>query len=86
MCRLVASFAVTVTVVGSAAAQTVGIGSSGPGSITYSISSAIAKIITEQVGAQARVQPRGGNSVVLPAVNAGEVDFGVGNTNEVAEA
>ena len=50
------------------------------------MSSAIAKIITEQVGAQARVQPRGGNSVVLPAVNAGEVDFGVGNTNEVAEA
>ncbi len=86
LCRLVASFAVAVSVVGSAAAQTVGIGSSGPGSITYSISSAIAKIITEQVGAQARVQPRGGNSVVLPAVNAGEVDFGVGNTNEVGEA
>jgi TRAP transporter TAXI family solute receptor len=71
---------------GIAAAQTIGFGSSGPGSITYSISSALAKIITEQVGVQVRVQPRGGNTVVLPAVNAGEVDFGVGNTNEIAEA
>jgi TRAP transporter TAXI family solute receptor len=46
----------------------------------------VAKIITAEVGAQVRVQPRGGNSVVLPAINAGEVDFGVANTNELAEA
>ncbi len=84
--RLAPSFAIVMAVVGTAAAQTIGLGSSGPGSITYSISSAVAKIIAEQVGVQARVQPRGGNSVVLPAVNVGEVDFGVANTNEFAEA
>ena len=84
--RLVTSCAIVLAMAGTAAAQTVGIGSSGPGAITYSIASAVAKIITEQVGAQVRVQPRGGNTVVLPAVNAGEVDFGTGNTNEMAEA
>lgn len=84
--KLIVPFGMVISVAGAAAAQTVGIGSSGPGSITYSISSTVAKIITEQVGAQARVQPRGGNSVVVPAVNAGEVDFGVANTNEMGEA
>ncbi len=84
--KLVASSAIMIFMAGTATAQTIGIGSSGPGSITYSIASAVAKIVTEQVGVQVRVQPRGGNTVVLPAVNAGEVDFGTGNTNEMAEA
>ena len=84
--RLIASLAIVVLLAGPAVAQTVGIGTSAQGSITYSIGATLAKIITTEVGVQSRVQPRGGNSVVVPAVNAGEVDFGVSNVVEMADA
>lgn len=68
---------------GTAAAKTLGIGTSNPGSITHSIGSAIAKVLTEKAGFQARVQPHGGNSATVPAINAGEVDLGAANIFEV---
>ena len=68
---------------GAVAAKTLGIGTSNPGSITHSIGSTIAKILTEKAGLQSRVQPHGGNSATVPAVNAGEVDFGPANIFEV---
>ena len=68
---------------GAVAAKTLGIGTSNPGSITHSIGSTIAKILTEKAGLQSRVQPHGGNSARVPAVNAGEVDFGPANIFEV---
>ena len=67
----------------SAGAQTLGFGTSGPGSITHSSGSAIAKLITQELGIQARVQPYSGNSATVPAVNAGEVDFALANEFEL---
>ena len=74
---LIALMATTV------AAKPIGIGSSNPGSITHSISAAIAKLIADQLKVQTRVIPHGGQSAFIPAVNAGEVDFGVGRSYEV---
>jgi len=70
----------------SASAQTLGIGTSNPGSITHSSGSAIAKVLTEKAGFQARVQPHSGNSATVPAVNAGEVDLGAANVFEIRYA
>jgi TRAP transporter TAXI family solute receptor len=67
------------------AAKPIGIGSGNPGSLTHSISAAIAKLITDQLKVQTRVIPHGGQSAFIPAVNAGEVDFGIGNTYEVMD-
>ncbi len=67
-------------------AQTLGIGTSSPGSITHSTGSAIAKLITQEVKIQTRVQPHGGNSAFVPAVHAGEVDFGLANAFEMKDA
>jgi len=68
---------------GTAAAQTLGIGTSNPGSITHSTGSAIAKVLTEKAGFRARVQPHSGNSATVPAINAGEVDLGAANVYEI---
>lgn len=76
------SFICTVLAASSAFAQTVGIGSSNPGSITHSISSALAKMMVEKLKLQARVQPHSGQSSFVPAVNAAEEDFGVANAGE----
>ena len=74
---------ITTTMVG---AQTLGIGTSNPGSITHSCGSALAKLITAELGMQTRVQPHGGNNAFVPAVNAGEVDFGLANVLEMRDA
>lgn len=76
----------TTFLVSTATAQTLGIGTSNPGSITHSSGSALAKLIVEQVGIQTRVQPHGGNNAFVPAVNAGEVDFGLANVLEMRDA
>lgn len=82
----VSVLAIAGLVGGTATAQTLGIGTSNPGSITHSIGAAIAKILTEKAGLQSRVQPHGGNSATVPAVNAGEVDLGAANIFEIKYA
>jgi TRAP transporter TAXI family solute receptor len=67
------------------AAKPIAIGSSNPGSITHSYSAAVAKLITDQLKMQTRVIPHGGQSAFIPAVNAGEVDFGIGSSFEVVD-
>lgn len=77
---------ITALLTSTATARTLGIGSSNPGTISNSTGSAIAKLITEQMGIQTRVQPHSGNSAFIPAVNAGEVDFGCANNFEMKDA
>jgi len=69
-----------------AQAKTIGIATSPPGSLSHSIGSAVAKLITEKTGLQARVQPHSGNNAYIPAVNAGEVDIANINRMEMDEA
>ncbi|MBC7203582.1 MAG: TAXI family TRAP transporter solute-binding subunit [Pusillimonas sp.] len=70
----------------SAFAQSVGVGTTPQGSMNYSLGSAVAKLITEKLNVQARVQPNSGDSVLLPLVNSGELTYGVTNIPEALDA
>jgi len=76
----------SVVAFSAAWAETLNIGSSNPGSITHSTSTAIAKLVTMQLKIQTRVQPHGGQSAFIPAVNANEVQFGCSNAYELVDA
>jgi TRAP transporter TAXI family solute receptor len=65
-----------------AMAQTVGIATSNPGSIFHNIGTAVAKAANES-GLSATIQPATSPNQYLPLVNAGEVEFGVANLQEV---
>lgn len=65
----------------AAAAQTVGIATSNPGSLFHNIGSAIAKAANE-AGINATIQPATSPNQYLLIVNAGEIEFGVGNLQE----
>lgn len=71
---------------GAGAAEQLSVATSPQGSANYSMGAALAKLITEKVGIPARVQPYSGNSVALPALNNGEIDFSVCNEIEAVEA
>jgi hypothetical protein len=71
-----------VASVALAGAETVGIGTSNPGSIYYSAGTAIAKVANEKAGIQATIQPFASPTVYIPATNAGEIQFGLGNIFE----
>lgn len=68
---LVAMFA------GSAVAQTYSVGTNPQGSLAYAAGSAVSKVGVEQGGLQMRVVPQGGPNVVVPLVNAGELEFSI---------
>jgi TRAP transporter TAXI family solute receptor len=70
----------------AAQAQVLGFGSAPQGSIGYNMSSAIAKVMSENAALQSRVQPYSGSSAVLPLVNSGELDLAVCNVLEIQEA
>lgn len=63
-------------------AQPVGVATSNPGSLFHNIGSAIAKVANEN-GLNATIQPATSPNQYLPLINAGEVEFGVANLQEV---
>jgi len=69
----------------TASAQQLGIGTMGQGTSGYSMGSAIAKVLSDN-GLGALVQPSAGTSAYLPLINMGELDLGIANAIEVAEA
>lgn len=84
--NLVLSALVVLGAVGIAAAQTVGIGTSNPGSIYHSSGTAVAKVLTEKAGMSATIQPFASPNVWMPALNAGELQFGLANVYETTLA
>ncbi len=62
----------------AASAQTIGFGTTAPGSFTHSSGSAIAKVISQTTDLRARVQP--GSGTAHRRIVAGEVQFGLGNS------
>ena len=70
----------------AASAQSVAIGTSNPGSIYHSSGSAIAKVANEKAGLRATIQPYASPNVFIPAVNAGELEFGLANVFETSLA
>jgi TRAP transporter TAXI family solute receptor len=71
---------------GAVQAQVLGFGSAPQGSIGYNMSSAIARVMSEEGKIQSRVQPYSGSSAVLPLVSSGELDLAVCNVLEIDEA
>jgi TRAP transporter TAXI family solute receptor len=71
---------------GTVSAQQVSVGTSPQGTANYSIAAAIAKVMSDKAGLQARVQPFTGNSIAITQVNTGEIDFATCNEIEVVEA
>jgi hypothetical protein len=66
---------------GAGQAQTVGIATSNPGSLFHNIGSAIAKAAND-AGLNVTIQPATSPNQYLFAVNAGDIEFGVGNLQE----
>lgn len=67
------------------AQQLFGLGTGKQGFFTYSAGAAIAKVASDN-GLALRIQPYGGTSAYVPAVNAKEIDFGLANELETAFA
>lgn len=83
---LAAGLIASVGLLGAAQAETVGVGTMSQGTISYSTGSALAKVMNEEMGLQARVQPNSGETTLLPLINSGDFDFGIANVLEVYEA
>ena len=67
---------------GSAAAQTVGIATSNPGSLFHNIGTAVANA-ANQAGLNATIQPATSPNQYIPFVASGGIEFGVANLQEV---
>jgi TRAP transporter TAXI family solute receptor len=84
---IIAVAASAVTMFATAAqAQPVGISTSPQGTLTYAVGAAVAKVLNEAGGIQARVQPSSGTGSGMPLVNSGEIDLGLANTLELYDA
>lgn len=84
--KFLAGLVVAAACSATAVAQNVGVGTMSQGTMSYSSGSALAKVLTEKGGMQARVQPNSGESVLIPLLDTGELDFGIANVIESAEA
>lgn len=80
---LAAAAAAVIVTAGPAGAQQMGIGTSNPGSIYHSSGTVIAKIANEKAGLKTTVQPFASPNVYIPAVNQGDLQFGLGNVYEL---
>ena len=73
--------------VSAAQAQQIRVIASNPqGSVFYSASVAIGKLIDEKLKMQVRVQPMAGSSTYIPLLNRGEADFGLTNVDDSVTA
>lgn len=66
----------------SAAAQSVGIATSNPGSLYHSMGSAVASVAND-AGLNATIQPATSPNQFIPFINMGGIDFGIANLQEV---
>ena len=56
-----------------------------PGTLNYTTSSAVAKVLKEKAGMNILVQPTAGDTAIIPMVNRGEAELGIANVMEVAD-
>jgi hypothetical protein len=69
-----------------AMAQTYGIATMQPGTLSHTSASAIAKVLKEKGGLNVLVQPTAGETTLIPMVNHGEADLGIANIFEMENA
>ncbi len=68
-----------------AEAQQLGIGST-KSSVVSQITAVISKVVSENTGLQMRPQTMGGTQQYIPLVNAGQLQFGIGNMYQTTSA
>lgn len=66
----------------AAQAQTVGLATSPAGSLYHTQGSALAPILQEKGNIEVRIQPFSSPNIHLPAINAGQIEFGLANIYE----
>jgi TRAP transporter TAXI family solute receptor len=71
---------------GAALAQTVGMATSPAGSLYHTQGSAMAPILKDKSNIEVRIQPFTSPNIHLPAINAGQIEFGLANIYEVSQA
>lgn len=71
---------------GIATAQTYGLATMQPGTLSYTSAAAIAKVLKEKGGFNVLVQPTAGETTLIPLVARGESDLGIANIFEVERA
>jgi uncharacterized protein len=69
-----------------ASAQTYGIATMQPGTLSHTSGSAIAKVLKDKANLNVLVQPTAGESTLIPMVSRGEIDLGIANIFEVEDA
>ncbi|MEX0853935.1 MAG: TAXI family TRAP transporter solute-binding subunit [Bauldia sp.] len=79
--RFAVAAGLTIALTAASQAQTVGIATSSPGSNFHNIGSAIAKAAND-AGLNTTIQPATSPNQYLFIVNAGDIEFGVGNLQE----
>ena len=84
-----AGFAVAATLMlargDTALAQAYGLATMQPGTLAHTAASSIAKVLKEKGGINTLVQPTAGETVLIPMVAKGEIDFGIANMLEVID-
>ena len=78
-----AALALGATVAG---AQTYGVATMQPGTLSHTTGTAIAKVLKQNGNMNALVQPSAGESTLIPMVARGEADIGIANILEVENA
>ncbi len=71
---------------GLASAQTYGVATMQPGTLSHTTGTAIAKVLKQKGNMNALVQPTAGESTLIPMVAHGEADIGIANILEVENA
>ncbi|MGE0743654.1 MAG: TAXI family TRAP transporter solute-binding subunit [Rhodospirillales bacterium] len=61
-------------------------GSNPQGSLSFTSSTALAKVVSDKLGLQVRVQPTAGSSTFIPLLNTNEINFAAINVDEVQTA
>jgi TRAP transporter TAXI family solute receptor len=74
--------ALMLSAISPAYAQPLGIGTSPPGTMTYTLGGAVSKALAQSANVQSRVQPSAGTGAMVPLVNSGEIDIGFCNARE----
>lgn len=83
---IAALFGVAAATAPAAAQQTAGIATSPAGSFYHTQGSVMAGLLAERANIQLRVQPFASPNIHLPAINAGQIEFGLANVYETGIA
>lgn len=83
---LLTATALAAILVEPSSAQIIGVGTNPQGSLYYSVGTAVAKVVQDKAGMQARVQPSAGSSTYAPQLDRGELEFGFLNVQDLENA